>query len=129
MAPSSNLFNTGMFAASVSFNRGAFVQLNAISPPRFMAQQGFPSPSWDPGGSSRGKIGPGTNEVQLQSSGSLLPVLTVDLPNVNPGSVQIYLIWSLDLVTLDAKLGVMFLDGGAIIVYSAVRGTASSLAT
>ena len=127
MAVPSNLFTTGTYAASVSFNRGTFVQLNAIAAPKYAAQQGFPAPAWDNGGPSTGKIGPGPNTVQLQSSGYILPVLTIQVPNISPGSIQTYLIWALDLNTLNATLGLMVLNAGTIIIYQQVQGTATSV--
>jgi hypothetical protein len=131
MAPSSNLFNTGTVAVFVSFNRGKFILINGAPPPGFAPQPGFPAPPWNPGGPPfpLGNIGPGANSIQMQTSGYILPPVDVTLPNISPGSIQTYLIWSLDPQTLAATLGVMFLSSGQIIGYDSVSGTATPAAS
>ena len=124
MAIPTNLFNTGTVLASVSVNRGPYVAINGAPPPNFMPQQGFPAPPWNPGGPSTGQIGPGSNTMSLQTSGVILPLLTLSVPNVNPGSIQTYLIWFLDPTTNDAQLGAAILNAGQLLVSGIVSGTA-----
>jgi hypothetical protein len=123
--PSSNLFNTGPELVSVSFNRGTFVLVNAVPPPWFTPQQGYPAPSWDPGGPSPGNIGPGPNSVSLQTSGVVLPLLTLEVPNQAPTAVQTYLIWSYDPKTSAATLGVMVLSSGRAMAWDSISGAAT----
>jgi hypothetical protein len=111
----SNLFNSGTATVSVAFNRGPLVTISGIAPPLFAPAPGYPAPAWDEGGPSPGNLGPGPNAIVLQTSGVVLPPLSVTVPNVSPGSIQTYLVWSYDKKTGAAKLGIAVLDTGQLI--------------
>ncbi|MDB4916774.1 MAG: hypothetical protein JWM95_4418 [Gemmatimonadetes bacterium] len=129
MAINANIFNSGSALIAVSVNRGAPVTLNMAARPKFLPQQGYPAPGWDIGGPSTGNFGPGTNTVSVTTSGVVLPLLTLIVPNMNPGALQTYMIWSLDPVTNNASLFVILLNAGAVFATGTSTGTAQPVSS
>jgi hypothetical protein len=124
----SNLFNTATLAVKVSFNRGPWVSISAISAPSYKAQMGFPAPQWDNGGPSAGNLGPGPgNTVSLQTGGMVLPLLTFSLPNMPITALQTYVLWSMDPSTFASVLVLGVLSSGQIIAVNSTSGTAQPI--
>lgn len=91
MAISVNVFNANQYAITLIVNRGPQITVNAVSSttwaPGTIATGG---PGWDNGGPSANNFGPGNNAVQVALGTSQFTSFTMDLPNQNPSSVQVY---------------------------------------
>jgi hypothetical protein len=92
MAIPVTVWNANQFALNIMVNRGPQTAVSAVSnttwaPGTTAAGSG---PGWDNGGSSTNNLGPGSNTVQVQLGTGQFTSITMNLPNTNPSSVQVY---------------------------------------
>lgn len=92
MAIPVNVFNANQFALNLIVNRGAQTTVNAVNTTTWVPGTTAPGsgPGWDNGGPSTNNLGPGTNAIQVALGTSVFTNISMDLPNNNPSSVQVY---------------------------------------
>ena len=93
MAISVTVWNANQYPLTLSVNRGSQFAVNAVNSSTWAPGTTNPGqgPGWDNGGASPNNLGPGPNYVAVSLGSGQFSNISMNLPNTNPSSVQLYL--------------------------------------